>query len=114
MATYDSLTQGEKEILAVWERNTRGWVNTAISRSIVEARALKASLDASGGAGSILDSLDASEIIPNSGNIAGAHALTRAEWGVLRNAGLNNYLTSYDTETVRQIAAKAAGPLAGL
>ncbi len=114
MATYASLTTEEKEILAAWERNCRGWVNTAISRSIIEARALKASLDASGGAGDLLDSLDAGEIIPNSSGIAGAHDLTKEEWAVLRSAGINDYLTAYDTVAVRQVAAKAAGPLAGL
>lgn len=113
MATYASLSQADKDILAAWERNTRGWVNGIVSRGIIEARALKASLDAGGGSGEILDSLDAAEVVPNSGGLAGAHDLTKEEWETLRTA-LNAFLTTYDTAGTRQVAAKAAGPTAGL
>ncbi len=112
--TYDDLTQNQKDILAAWERNTRAWVNITISKGIVEARALKASMDASNGAGDILDSLDANEIVPNSSGIAGAQDLTKEEWAILRTAGLNVFLSSYDNQAVRELAAKAAGPTAGL
>ena len=114
MATYASLPQGDKDILAAWERNLRGWINNNISRGIIEARALKASLDAGGGAGAILDGLNAGQVVPNSGGIAGAQDLTKEEWLTLRTAGLNAFLTNYDTLTVRELAAKAAGPTAGL
>ena len=114
MATYASLSQADKDILAAWERNLRGWINNNISRGIIQARALKASLDAAGGAGDILDSLDVGETVPNSSGIAGAHDMTKAEWATLRSAGLNAFLTSYDTTAVRALAAKAAGPTAGL
>ena len=113
MATYASLSQASKDILAAWERNFRGWINNNISRGIIQARALKASLDAGGGAGDILDSLNAGEIVPNSGGIAGAQNLTKAEWTTLRTA-LNTFLTTYDTVGTRALAAKAAGPLAGV
>ena len=113
MATYASLTQEQKDILSAWERNTRGWFN-GLSRQITEARALKASLDASGGAGVILDSLDIGEIIPNSSGIAGAHDLTKENWALLRSAGINAFLTEYDTTQVREVLAKANGPTAGL
>ena len=113
MGLYNDLSQADKDILAAWERNLRGWINNNISRGIIEARALKSSLDASGGAGDILDSLDAAEIVPNSSGIAGAQNLTKEEWATLRAAGLNTFLTSYDTLTVRALAAKAAGPTAG-
>ena len=75
---------------------------------------MKASLDASGGAGDILDSLDAGEIVPNSSGIAGAHDLTKEDWATLRTVGLGGFLTTYDTAGVRELAAKAAGPTAGL
>jgi len=114
MGTYAALSQADKDILEPWERNFRGWVNGHISRGVVEARALKASLDAGGGAGDILDSLNAGEVVPNSGGLAGAHDITKEEWATLRNAGLNAFLTSYDTAAVRALAAKAAGPTAGL
>ncbi len=112
--TYNDLSQSDKDILAAWERNARGWVNLSISRGIVTARALKASLDASGGAGDILDSLDAGEIVPNSSGIAGAQPLTKEEWAILRSSGINVFLNSYDNEPTRALAAKAAGPTAGL
>jgi len=114
MGLYVDLSQSDKDILAAWERNTRGWINGIISRGIVQARALKASLDASGGAGDILDSLDAGEVVPNSGGISGAQDLTKEEWATLRTVGLGGYLTTYDTVAVRKVAAKAAGPTAGL
>lgn len=114
MGLYANLSQEDKEKLAVWERNLRGWINNNISRGVVQARALKASLDASNGAGEILDSLNAGEVVPNSSGIAGAHDMTKEEWATLRSAGLNTFLTSYDTLSVRELAAKAAGPTAGL
>jgi len=113
MTLYVDLSQSDKDILAAWERNDRGWLNGIISRGIVEARALKASLDASGGAGDILDSLDAGEIVPNSSGIAGAQDLTKEEWEILRTA-LNDFLILYDKIAVRELLAKASGPLAGL
>ena len=114
MGLYIDLSQSDKDILAAWERNLRGWINGIISRGTVEARALKASLDAGGGAGDILDSLNAGEVVPNSSGIAGAQDLTKEEWSTLRTVGLNAYLTTYDTVPVREVAAKAAGPTAGL
>ncbi len=112
--TYDELPQAEKDTLAVWERNVRGWINSILSKGIIQARALDASMNAAGGAGSILDSLDAGEIVPNSGNIAGALDLTKEQWLTLRAIGLGGFLSTYDTVAVRQVAATAAGPLAGL
>ena len=113
MATYNSLTQDKKDLLAAWERNTRGWVN-GLARLLVEARALDAALNASNGPGAILDSLGASEVVPNSSGIAGAQNLTKTEWDTLRTAGLADFLSNYDTTGVRQVFAKAAGPTAGL
>ncbi len=113
MGLYVDLSQDDKDNLAAWERNDRGWLNGIISRGIVEARALKASLDAGGGAGDILDSLDAGEVVPNSSGIAGAQDLTKEEWVTLR-AALNDFITTYDTVAIRELLAKASGPTAGL
>lgn len=113
MGTIANLSQEDAELLAVWERNTRGWLNS-LSTLITQARALDAALRASGGAGSILDSLDAGEVVPNSGGLAGAQNLTKEEWAIMRTAGLQDFLTSYDTNAVRRVLAKAAGPTAGL
>ncbi len=114
MGLYVDLSKGDKGILEAWDRNMRGWINQIISRGIVEARALQASLDASGGAGDILDGLDAGQIVPNTGGLAGAHDLTKEQWMTLRTTGLNGFLTTYDTTVVRELAAKAAGPTTGL
>ncbi len=114
MGTYANLSQSDKDILGAWERNLRGWINNNISRGIIEARALKASMDASGGAGEILDGLNAGQVVPNSSGIAGAQDMTKEEWATLRSTGLSGFLTTYDTDQVRALAAKAAGPLAGV
>jgi hypothetical protein len=113
MATYDSLTQDEKDLISAWERNTRGWLNS-LARLIVEARALDAAMNASNGPGALLDSLDVGQVVPNSSGIAGAQNLTKEEWAVMRSAGLDDFLTAYDTNAVRRVIAKAAGPTAGL
>jgi hypothetical protein len=112
MATYNSLTQPEKDILSAWERNTRGWFNTAASL-LQQARALQAALDTSGGPRDLITSLDNGEEVPNSSGIAGAHPLTKQEWASLV-AVFDGYITDVDTPAVRQLMAKAAGPVAGL
>jgi hypothetical protein len=113
MATYASLSQSEKDTLAAWERNFRGWANGIMATGIIQARALDASHGASGGAGDILATLDANEVVPNSSGIAGALDLDTVEWTTLVNA-FDTFLTTYDTVNVRQHLAKAAGPTAGL
>jgi hypothetical protein len=112
MATYASLTQEQKDVLAAWERNTRGWFNT-IARSLMEARALQAALDASGGPREIVTSLDVGEEVPNSSGIAGAQNLTKQELAALV-ALIDGFITDFDVDAVRQNIAKAAGPTAGL
>ncbi len=112
MATYDSLTPEQKDVLGAWERNTRGWFNT-IARSLMEARSLQAALNASGGPRAIITSLDNGEEVPNSSGIAGAQKLTKQEWAALV-AILDGFISDIDTTAVRQNIAKAAGPTAGL
>ena len=113
MATYDSLTQEEKEIVEAFERNFRGWVND-LARLLVAARALDAAYDANGGAGSIVSTLDNGEEIPNTSGIAGAQTLVQNTDFSALIAGLNSFLTTYDTAATRQRIAQAAGPTAGL
>ena len=113
MVTYNSLSQADKDVLSAWERNFRAWVGSTLAKGIVQARALDAARSASGGAQDILDSLDALEVVPTDSGIAGVQNLTKEEWATLIN-GFNNFLATYDTLAVRQNAAKAAGPTAGL
>ena len=113
MATYDSLTQDQKDQLAALERNTRGWLN-GLARLLVEARALDAAWAASNGGDAIVAGLDVGAVVPNSSGIAGAQNLTKEEWVQMRTAGLGDFLTAYDTDAVRRVIAKAAGPTAGI
>ena len=110
---YNDLPQEDKDLLAAWERNTRGWLNS-LARLVAEARALDAALEASNGPGAILDGLDVGQVVPNSSGIAGAQNLTKEEWATMRQAGLQDFLLAYDTDAVRRVLAKAAGPTAGL
>jgi len=113
MGTYANLSQSDKNILNAWDRDFRGWINNNISRGIIQARALKAALDASNGAGDILDGLNAGQVVPNTGGIAGVQNLTKEEMAT-GIAAMNTFLTNYDTVVVRAFAAKAAGPQAGV
>jgi hypothetical protein len=113
MATYAELTQEQKDQLAALERNTRGWLNS-LAALLAQARALDAAWSASNGGDAILASLNIGEVVPNSSGIAGAQNLTKEEWNTMRTVGLTDFLTSYDTDAVRRVIAKAAGPTAGL
>jgi hypothetical protein len=113
MATYASLTASEKSIVEAWDRNNRGWLNS-LATLLVQARALKASADTSGGAGDIISSLNEGECIPNTGGIAGSQKLTKEVMTELRMIGLDDFVTKYDTPDIREYIAKAAGPTAGL
>ncbi len=112
MATYASLTQEQKDILGAWERNARGWINT-YARLLIEARALVASADASGGARDIVTSLDPGELVPNSSGIAGAHSLTKAEMATMIGF-VDEVIANSDNAADRQAFAKAAGTIPGL
>lgn len=112
MALYNDLTPEQQAILSAWERNARGFFNQLASL-IVAGRAIQAAANASNGPRDIVTSLDAGQEIPNSSGLAGAHDMTKAEWAALISV-LDNFLTTHDTDAVRQLNAKAAGPTAGL
>lgn len=112
MATYDSLLQADKDLLAAWERNSRGWVNTYASL-LIQARQLVASANATGGPRDIVISLDNGEVVPNSSGIAGAHDLTKQELaGVV--AFLDEVIANSDNAPDLELMAQASGPTAGL
>ena len=114
MVTFDELSPEDKAILSAFVRNFRGWVNSHISRSIIEARALQAAASVTGGASAILATLDAGQVVADGAGIAGAHKLTKEEVEAFIAAGLDDFLLTYDTLAVRRLAAKIAGPTAGL
>lgn len=109
---YDDLPEGDKKLLAAIERNTRGWLN-GLAALLAQARALDAAWSASGGADDLVASLDAAQVVPNSSGIGGAQDLTKEEWNTMRTSGLTDFLVKYDTDAVRRVLAKAAGPTAG-
>ena len=112
MATYQSLTDEQKAILAAWERNARGWTNS-LARLLIEAKQLIAAADATGGPRDIVTSLDPGEVVPNSSGLAGAHDLTKQELAEVV-ALLDEVIANNDNDPDRQLMAQAAGPTAGL
>ena len=112
MGLYADLTQQDRDLLAAWERNVRGWVNT-YARSLIEARVLVAAADATGGPRSIVSSLTAGEVIPNSSGISGAHDLTKQELAGLV-AFLDEVIANSDNDADQQLMTQASGPTAGL
>ena len=113
MATYDSLTNEQKDVLGEWDKQHRAFLGQ-LAKLIAVARALDAAAEASGGADSIVASLDAGQIVPNSSGFAGAQNLTKEELQAIRAAGLADFLLTYDTDAVRRVIAKAKGPTAGV
>tara|TARA_R110000772_G_scaffold267971_1_gene393533 strand:- start:7759 stop:8097 length:339 start_codon:yes stop_codon:yes gene_type:complete len=112
MATYASKTQAEKDLVAAFERDFRGWLNQLASL-LISARALQASNDAPNSVATIVDDLGIGETIPNTSGISGAQGLTEADWETLTVA-MDNFITATDTPTLRQAIAQAAGHTAGL
>lgn len=113
MYTYSALNDEEKALLAELEKQTRAWLN-GLARLLAQGRALDAAWEASNGGKAVLNSLNAGEVVPNSSNIKGAQHMTKEEWETMLSAGLEDFLTKYDTDAVRRVLAKASGPTAGL
>lgn len=101
MKVYADLTEEEKQLLAVWERNTRAWLNTVFGRGFLEAEILEKQYEKY--IKDILYSLDTGEVIPNSGGLAGAEHLTSDEWKVFIRL-LKDYLVKYRESHTSKIA----------
>lgn len=105
MATYDSLTVEQKALLAEASNQLRafsGQINLLL-RTGQAVTDLVAS-----GAGAIVTSLDASEVVPNASGLAGSQVLTKEE--VIEIYGdINAALAVYSTAAKRQLQVKAAG-----
>jgi len=112
MATYASLSAEDKGIVEPFTNNFRAWVG-GLARQVIQARALQASYQANNGTGAILATLDVGEKVPNTGGLPGAQALLDTDMAALI-AGMDAFLTTYDTLGTRKRMAQAAGPLAGL
>ena len=78
MATYDSLTQEEKDKIAQAERWMRGCISSLVAYADVADFNLKEQYWLNE-VKPIVDTLDVDEIIPNSSGLAGAVDITEAE-----------------------------------
>ena len=82
MGLYADLSPEDKAVVEGWEKQQRAWFNS-MARLLVQGRALKAAIDASGGPRDIVTGLDAGQEIPNTSGLSGAHPMTKAEWATL-------------------------------
>lgn len=111
MATYAEKTDAEKARIDYFS-NTMRALNGEFAKSIQKVQALKDYFDATG-LGTILGSIDNSEMIPNKTGLGGAEDITKAETMILAG-NLATILTTYDTQELRLIRVKAAGINASL
>lgn len=108
MATYNSLTQENKDKLAVFTTLLRGYYGEL-------ARFLDGVDDAAihytaNGIGAILNNLDAGAQVPNASGLAGSQALTKEELQAAV-ANMAALLTTYYAAGKRQVYDKMVGPL---
>jgi hypothetical protein len=105
MPLYAELTQEDKALLDTLVAQLRaqsGIINQYLSRAQVIS-----DLFASGG-NTVLSSLTAGAVVPNSSNLAGAQSLTKEE--IVEILGdINNALSVYATPAKRALQVKAAG-----
>jgi hypothetical protein len=107
MATYNSLTQEQKNILGALATQTRAFAGV-LARANTIAEVLVDDWNAQVSA--IVSSLDPGEVIPNTSGLAGAASVTKEEIVNLFDTSLTNLLATYNTATARQLYVKLAGP----
>ena len=105
MATYDSLTDEQKDILQYYMNHVRDWCGTQ-GRINHIAEAINDDYNAQ--ASAIISSLDANEVIPDTSQLDGTVAITKEEL-ISITAHIQGVLTNYNTTAVRQLWTKAAG-----
>ena len=107
MATYDSLTQEQKNILGALTTQTRAFAGK-LARDNTVAEVLVDDWNAQVSA--IVATLDAGEIIPNLSGLNGAAAITKEELTTLLGTSITNLLATYNTTAARELYVKLAGP----
>lgn len=107
MATYDSLTPEQKDILGALTTQLRAFVG-GFAKTNTRAEVLVDDWNAQVSA--IVASLDAGEIIPNVSGLAGAASVTKEEVTSIMATSLANLLATYNTATARELYVKLAGP----
>ncbi len=112
MATYASLTTEQKNILAAFTNNLRAWCGE-MARTNNHADASNTSYNSF--VTTILSSLDAGEIVPNTSGLPGAQSLTKEEVITLVShqqnmlTDMSTHTGGFNTATLRQTWSKAAG-----
>lgn len=112
MATYDSLSQEEKDLLAAYTNLIRSWSGEQ-ARSNNHADAINDDWNAQ--IVTIVGSLDAGEVIPNASGLSGSASLTEAEVTTLTShvqnilLDMSTHTSGFNTSTLRQAWTKAAG-----
>lgn len=105
MATYDSLTLEQKNLLQAFLNNVRAWAGE-------QARANNHgdvhNTDYNAQASAIIASLNAAEVIPNTSGLSGAASIVKEDL-VSVVAHIQGVLTSYNTGPHRQLWTKMAG-----
>jgi hypothetical protein len=112
MATYASLTTEEKNILQNMTNMLRGWAGEQ-ARTNNHAEVINDDYNAQ--VVTLLTSLDAGEVIPNTSGLAGAASLTKEEVTTLVShvqnilTDMSTHTSGFNTTTLRQAWTKAAG-----
>ncbi len=107
MATYDSLTPEQKDILGALTTQLRAFAGE-FAKTNTKAEVLVDDWNAQVSA--IVASLDAGEVIPNVSGLAGAASVTKEEVTNLMGTSLVNLLATYNTSGARELYVKLAGP----
>ena len=111
MATYNDLTQDDKDKFDYFSNNMRA-LSGEFAQSIQKVQAIKDYYDAND-LSTIIGTIDAAELLPNKTGLAGAVDMTKTDFMSLV-ANLGTILTTYDTQALRLARVQAAGINASL
>ncbi len=112
MATYASLTVEQQNILQNHTNLLRAWAGEQ-ARANNHGSAINSSYNAQ--VSTILSSLDAGEVIPQTSGLAGSASLTKEEVTTLTShvqnmlTDMSTHTSGFNTATLRQAWAKATG-----
>lgn len=106
MATWEGLTQEQRDSYQTFEREVRSFMGT-FQRLMNTADRLKVTYDAQ--IADILTALDDNTVVPNSSGLGGSVALNSDTEFLPMLGWINTLLTSYNTAQFRQWRDKAAG-----
>ena len=112
MATYDSLSTEDKAILQNMTNMCRSWSGEQ-ARTNNHGEAINTTYNAQ--VVTILSSLDAGEVVPNTSGLAGAASLTKEQVITLVShiqnvqTDMSTHTNGFNTDGLRQVWAIAAG-----